>query len=80
MARRNLTQPIDRLSAADSVLSLLGALKPERIPRDERIALANVQIEFGEEWFSASMELAATGAAERATRPSRASSDANSSQ
>jgi hypothetical protein len=52
-------QPIDRLSAADSVLSLLADLRPENIPREERLAVANTQIEATEQWLSAYMEFEA---------------------
>jgi hypothetical protein len=52
-------QPIDRLSAADSVLALLSHLRPENIPRGERLAVANTQIEATEQWLSAYMEFEA---------------------
>lgn len=63
MPQRAHTQPIDRLSAAESVLSLLGGLSLANAPTQERMALATVQIEATEEWFSAYMELEANSAA-----------------
>ena len=56
------TQPIDRLSAADSVLSLLAALRGEKISPAERMAVANLQIETTEEWLSAYMQIEAASA------------------
>jgi hypothetical protein len=36
-------QPIDAVTAADSVIALLGSLDTERFPRSERIAVARLQ-------------------------------------
>ena len=57
MATRTHARTIDRLSAADSVLSLLGALRAERLPPDERMAVATGQLEAVEEWFAAFVDV-----------------------
>ncbi len=56
-------QRIDPLTSADSVIALLGALSTDRFPPDERIAVANVQVEAAEEWLAAYLEAEAMTAA-----------------
>ena len=53
------THQIDPLSSADSVLTLLGRLDPQRLPSGERMAVATKQIEAVEEWLSADFKTAA---------------------
>lgn len=62
MQPRAHIQPIDRLSAADSVISLLSGLKAETISPDERMAVATVQLEAAEEWLAAYMGIEAISA------------------
>jgi hypothetical protein len=52
------TQPIDRMTAADSVLSLLGRLDVQKFPNEERMAVALVEIETLDEWFAAYLDVA----------------------
>ncbi len=59
MPNRVHKQPIDRLSAAESLLSLLAHLRSENVPRAERLAVANTEIEAAEQWLSAYMEFEA---------------------
>ena len=56
-------QPIDRLSCAESVLALLAGVDGCKAVPAERMALATVQIETAEQWFSAFMEVEAILAA-----------------
>jgi hypothetical protein len=51
-------QPIDRMTAADSVLALLGRLDVQKFPTDERMAVALVEIEAIDEWFAAYLDVA----------------------
>ena len=52
------TQPIDRMTAADSVLSLLGRLDVQKFPNEERMAVALVEIEAIDEWLAAYLDVA----------------------
>jgi hypothetical protein len=52
------TQPIDRMTAADSVLSLLGRLDVQKFPNEERMAVALVEIEALDQWFAAYLDVA----------------------
>jgi hypothetical protein len=65
MAARTHAQTIDKLTAADSVLSLLNALRSERLPPAERMAIARAQIEAVEEWLAAFLDVKST----RSARP-----------
>ena len=51
-------QPIDRLSAAESVIELLGRLDVEKFPKEERLAVALVKIEALDQWLSAFLDMA----------------------
>ena len=53
------TQPIDRMTAADSVLSLLGQLDLRKLPSEERMAVAIVEIKALDEWLAAYLDVAA---------------------
>ena len=57
------SQRIDPLTAADSVIALLGDLNTDKFSPDERIAVANVQVEAAEEWLAAYLEAEAMTAA-----------------
>ena len=48
--------PIDRISHADSVMSLLSRLNVAAFPGEERIAVATVQVEALDEWLAADLE------------------------
>jgi hypothetical protein len=52
------TQPIDRMTAADSVLTLLGRLDVQKLPNEERMAVALVEIETIDEWLAAYLDVA----------------------
>jgi hypothetical protein len=52
-------QPIDRLTAAESVIELLGRLNVEKFPREERMAVALVRTEALDEWLSAFLDMSA---------------------
>ena len=52
-------QPIDRLSAAASVIDLLDRLDVEKFPNEERMAVALVRVEALDEWLSAFLDLTA---------------------
>ena len=52
-------QTIDRLTAAESVIELLGRLDVEKFPKEERMAVALVKIEALDEWLSAFLDMAA---------------------
>ena len=47
-------QPIDSLSCAESVITLLDLLHIEKLPPEEQAALATVQTQAIEEWLTAS--------------------------
>ena len=49
-------KPIDRLSSADSVITLLGRLNVEPFPPEERMAVAQLQVEAIEEWLAAYLD------------------------
>ncbi len=53
MAAMNPKMDIDRLSRADSVITLLGRLNVERFPPEERMAVARLQVEAIDEWLAA---------------------------
>ncbi len=53
------TQPIDRMTAADSVLSLLGQLDVRKLPSEERMAVAIVEIKALDEWLAAYLDVGA---------------------
>lgn len=52
-------QPIDRLSAAASVIDLLDRLDVEKFPKEERMAVALVRVEALDEWLSAFLDMTA---------------------
>ncbi len=52
-------QPLDRMTAADSLITLLGHLDVEKFPSEERMAVAIVQIEAIDEWLAAYLEMRA---------------------
>lgn len=47
-------QPIDPLTCAESVIKLLDHLHVEKLPAEERAALAAVQTQALEDWLTAS--------------------------
>ena len=53
MQRAQHRYPIDRMSAAESVLALIGRLDVEKFPPEERMAVAIVEIEAIDEWLAA---------------------------
>ena len=53
MTDRRATQPIDPLTCAESVITLLDHLHIEKLPAEERAALAAVQTQALEEWLTA---------------------------
>lgn len=50
---------IDRMTHADSVITLLARLDVEHFPPDERMSVATVQVEAIEEWLAAYLDSAA---------------------
>jgi len=48
--------PIDRMSAADSIATILGRLDVERFPLGEQLAVATMQVAAIEEWLAAYLE------------------------
>ena len=56
MTEMNFKIEIDRLSRADSVITLLGRLNVERFPPEERMAVARLQVEAIDEWLAAYLE------------------------
>jgi hypothetical protein len=48
--------PIDKMSHSGSVIDLLSLLNLEKLPSDERIAVASVQVEALEEWLAANLD------------------------
>jgi hypothetical protein len=53
MKDRRATQPIDTLTCAESVITLLNHLHIDKLPEEERAALALVQTQALEEWLTA---------------------------
>jgi hypothetical protein len=49
-------KPIDRLSSADSMITLLGRLNVEPFPPEERMAVARLQVEAIEDWLAAYLD------------------------
>ena len=62
-------KPMDRLSCADSVITLLGRLNVERFPPEERMAVARLQVEAIDDWLAAYLDDVAAGRPEPATLP-----------
>ena len=62
-ATASLRHPIDRMAAAESVVSILGRLNVDKFPAEERMAVASVQIAAIDEWLDAYLER--RGAAQR---------------
>lgn len=56
MARSELTQPAERMWEADSVVSLLAKMDPEKLPPHERQAVGSCQAEAVENWLAAYIE------------------------
>ncbi len=56
MAAMNRKSEIDRLTRADSVITLLGRLNVERFPPVERMAVARLQVEAIDDWLAAYLE------------------------
>jgi len=52
-------QPLDRMTAADSLITLLGHLDVEKFPSEEQMAVAIAQIEAIDEWLAAYLEMRA---------------------
>ena len=48
--------PIDRLTAAESIATLLARLNVEKFPDEERLAVATAQIAAIDEWLAAYVE------------------------
>ncbi len=61
--------PIDRITCAESMITLLGRLNVDRFPPEERMAVARVQVEAIDDWLAAYMESAARTAAARPVVP-----------
>ena len=55
-ATASLKQPIDRMSAAESIATILGRLNIEKFPHEERMAVAAAQIAAIDEWLDAFLE------------------------
>jgi len=60
--------PIDRLSAADSMIALLGRLNTDRFPPEERMAVATTQVEAIDEWLAAYLEIKESACRQRFRR------------
>ena len=54
---------IDRLSQADSVITLLGRVNVENFRAEERIAVATAQVEAIDEWLAAYLDSSLAAAA-----------------
>jgi hypothetical protein len=55
--------PIDRMTAAESVATLLSRLNVDKFPTEERMAVATVQIAAIDDWLAAYLEM--RGASQR---------------
>jgi mono/diheme cytochrome c family protein len=55
-APASLKQPIDRMTAAESIATILGRVNVEKFPYEERVAAATAQIAAIEEWLDAYLE------------------------
>jgi len=55
-ATASFKHPIDRMAAAESIVTILGRLNVERFPAEERMAVAKVQIAAIDEWLEAYLE------------------------
>ncbi len=53
------SNPIDRISHAESVIALLGRVNADKFPADERMAVASVQIEAIDQWLAAYLDVSA---------------------
>ena len=63
LATAPFKNPIDRMTAAESVATLLSRLNVEKFPTEERMAVATVQIAAIDDWLAAYLEM--RGASQR---------------
>ena len=63
--------PIDRMTAAESVATLLGRLNVEKFPTEERMAVATVQIAAIDDWLAAYLEMRGPSQRQNASSASR---------
>jgi hypothetical protein len=61
---RRTRQPIDPMTAADSVVSLLDQLKVKELPPEERMAVAEAKIRYGKARLAAWKQLLSGHAAQ----------------
>ena len=57
LATAPFKNPIDRMTAAESVATLLSRLNVDKFPTEERIAVATVQIAAIDDWLAAYLEM-----------------------
>ena len=62
---------IDRMTAAESVATLLSRLNVEKFPTEERMAVATVQIAAIDEWLAAYLETRGPSQRQNASSASR---------
>ena len=63
LATASFKHPIDRMAAAESIVTILGRLNVDKFPAEERMAVASVQIAAIDDWLDSYLEK--RGAAQR---------------
>jgi hypothetical protein len=71
LATAPFKNPIDRMTAAESVATLLSRLNVDKFPTEERMAVATVQIAAIDEWLAAYLEMRAPSQRQNAFPGSR---------
>ena len=71
LATAPFKNPIDRMTAAESVATLLSRLNVEKFPTEERMAVAKVQIAAIDDWLAAYLEMRGTPQQQNASPDSR---------
>ena len=66
-----VTHPIDRLTAAESIATLLSRLDVERFPEAEALAVGRLQKQAIDEWLAANRALKEDAANESYSQPRR---------
>jgi hypothetical protein len=56
LATASFKHPIDRMAAAESIVTILGRLNVDKFPAVERMAVASVQIAAIDEWLDAYLD------------------------
>ena len=71
LATTPFKSPIDRMTAAESVATLLSHLNVEKFPPEERMAVATVQIAAIDDWLAAYLEMRGPSQRQDASSASR---------